>query len=97
MCSRTFLISCQADKENNTYEELTIVVNWLSVSEEFNGWVTSDFIFSGTCLMDCGINLSKFNFRVILCQGFGSFLIFRGKSFAVSAPWGIWNIQTNLR
>ena len=69
---------------------LTIVFNWLSISEKLEGWVASDFVFLSERGLHGGIYLSQLDFGFLLFQSCGSLGIFRGQTFAVTAPWCIW-------
>jgi hypothetical protein len=65
---------------------LASVVNADSINEEFNGWVSFDFVSLCGLFLDCGIDLTDDD--TIFFDHFGEFFIVWSHSLAVATPWG---------
>lgn len=68
----------------------TSIFYWLSILEEFDGGVATDFKFLCKFLLFSGINFSEFDFRSFISKSLSCLFIFRSKGFAVSTPWCIY-------
>merc|ERR1712012_768193 len=67
----------------------TSILHWFSILEELQSWVSSNLKLLSKLTLFSGINLSKLDWRVFLCENSSGFSILRSQGFAMSTPWSI--------
>merc|ERR1711973_496020 len=67
----------------------TSILHWFSILEELQSWVSSNLKLLSKLTLFSGINLSKLDWRVFLCEDSSGFSILRSQGFAMSTPWSI--------
>merc|ERR1719342_1309935 len=67
----------------------TSILHWFSILEELQSWVSSNLKLLSKLTLFSGINLSKLDWRVFLCEDSSGFSILRSQGFTMSTPWSI--------